>query len=83
MGINDQTCKARREVHKDVSPRVLTGNMQVEDTQDCMEMFFRMDKATLRQGILDCNATSCDCVDDTQEVSKWGYLWQQYSAVQQ
>lgn len=30
-----------------------------------------MDKARLRQGILDCNETSCDCADDTQEVRKW------------
>ena len=44
----------------------------MEDTQDCTEMFFRMDKARLRQGILDCDATSCDCVDDTQEVRRWG-----------
>ena len=44
----------------------------MEDTQDCTEMFFRMDKARLRQGILDCDATSCDCVDDTQEVRSWG-----------
>lgn len=31
-------------------------------------MFFRMDKANLRQGILDCDEDACDCVDDAQEV---------------
>lgn len=29
-----------------------------------------MDKADLRQGILDCDENTCDCVDDTQEVDK-------------
>ncbi|CAM9090652.1 unnamed protein product, partial [Laminaria digitata] len=41
----------------------------VEDNEDCTEMFFRMDKANLRQGILDCDENTCDCVDDTQEVT--------------
>ncbi|CAM9257644.1 unnamed protein product [Scytosiphon promiscuus] len=42
---------------------------QVEDTRDCTDMFFRMDKAKLRQGISDCNGTSCDCIGDTQQVT--------------
>ncbi|CAM9155381.1 unnamed protein product [Ectocarpus sp. 13 AM-2016] len=41
----------------------------VEDPSDCTDMFFRMDKARLRQGIMDCNTTSCDCVGDTQQVT--------------
>ncbi|CBJ26590.1 hypothetical protein Esi_0035_0090 [Ectocarpus siliculosus] len=41
----------------------------VEDPRDCTDMFFRMGNARLRQGIVDCNTTSCDCVDDTQQVT--------------
>lgn len=65
---------ARNFVVHDMSPRGTAGNSQVEDTRDCTDMFFRVDKARLRQGILDCNETSCDCADDTQEVRKKSVL---------
>lgn len=32
-----------------------------------------MNKASLRQGIQDCEGTECDCLDDTQEVSISGF----------
>lgn len=42
---------------------------QVEDSEDCKEMFFRMGKASLRLGIPECVGDECNCVDDTKNVS--------------
>lgn len=66
----DTPSHSRNTVDRYVSRRVATGRMKVEDIRDCTEMFFRMDKAKLRQGILDCNQSSCDCAADTKEVGK-------------
>lgn len=37
--------------------------------EDCREMFFRMDKASLRLGVPECVDDACNCIDDTVNVS--------------
>ncbi|CAM9656283.1 unnamed protein product [Ascophyllum nodosum] len=52
-----------------VTYRSWTVYQPTEHSEDCKNMFFRMDKARLRPGIPDCIGIACNCVDDSREVT--------------